>query len=216
MSQKLAVIGNGYWGRNLIRNFQDLGALAAICDENPAAEASAREKYPQVPFRRDYAEVLADPEIQAVVLATPAVAHYAMARRALEAGKDVFVEKPLALKASEGAELLDLAARHGRILMVGHILQYHPAVRRLKELIQTGALGQIQYLYSNRLNIGKIRSEENILWSFAPHDISVILGLLNEEPSEVICEGGSYLTRQVADVTVSQLLFPSGVRPTFL
>jgi UDP-2-acetamido-3-amino-2,3-dideoxy-glucuronate N-acetyltransferase len=212
MSQKVAVVGNGYWGKNLIRNFQELDALGTICDENPAAEAVAREKYPRIAFRRDYAEVLSDPDIQAVVLATPAVAHHSMARRALEAGKDVFVEKPLSLNASEGAELLELARCRGRILMVGHILQYHPAVRRLKELIQTGGLGQIQYLYSNRLNIGKIRSEENILWSFAPHDISVILGLLNEEPTEVICHGGSYLNRKVADVTLSHLLFPSGVR----
>jgi UDP-2-acetamido-3-amino-2,3-dideoxy-glucuronate N-acetyltransferase len=211
MSQRIAVIGNGYWGRNLVRNFAELGALAAICDESPLAEASAREKHPHVDFFRDYADVLSDPTIQAVVLATPAVAHHSMARRALEAGKDVFVEKPLALTPSEGAELLDLARRSGRILMVGHILQYHSAVRRLKELIQSGALGQLQYLYSNRLNIGKIRSEENILWSFAPHDISVMLGLLDEEPCEIACQGGGYLNHRVADVTLSQFLFPSGV-----
>jgi UDP-2-acetamido-3-amino-2,3-dideoxy-glucuronate N-acetyltransferase len=212
MTSHIAVIGNGYWGRNLVRNFQELGALGVICDENPNAEAAAREKYPKVLFRRDYADVLADPSIQAVVLATPAAAHYAMARRALLAGKDVFVEKPLALAVAEGAELVELAARTGRILMVGHILQYHPAVRKLKQVIQTGALGKLQYLYSNRLNIGKIRTEENILWSFAPHDISVILGLLDEEPSEVTCEGGFYLNQQIADVTLSQFLFPSGVR----
>jgi UDP-2-acetamido-3-amino-2,3-dideoxy-glucuronate N-acetyltransferase len=212
MQRNIAVIGNGYWGRNLVRNFAELGALGAICDESPVAEASAREKYPDVSFHSAYADVLADANVQAVALATPAVTHYALARQALEAGKDVFVEKPLALAVSEGAALVDLAARCGRILMVGHILQYHPAVRRLKELIQSGALGQIQYLYSNRLNIGKIRTEENILWSFAPHDISVMLALLGEEPAHVICEGGCYLNHHVADVTLSQFVFPSGVR----
>jgi UDP-2-acetamido-3-amino-2,3-dideoxy-glucuronate N-acetyltransferase len=212
MSSQVAVVGNGYWGRNLVRNFQELGALGTICDENPAAEAAAREKYPAIPFRRDYAEVLADPTIQAVVLATPAAAHYAMARRALLAGKDVFVEKPLALEVGEGAELVDLARAAGRILMVGHILQYHPAVLRLKQLIQSGALGKLEYLYSNRLNIGKIRTEENILWSFAPHDISVMLGLLDEEPARVTCEGGCYLSERIADVTLSHFRFPSGVQ----
>ncbi|HEY1337935.1 MAG TPA: Gfo/Idh/MocA family oxidoreductase, partial [Bryobacteraceae bacterium] len=186
MSQ-VAVVGNGYWGRNLVRNFHELGALGAICDESPLAEASAREKYPQIAFERDYGCILRDPVIAAIVLATPAATHYAMARQALEAGKDVFVEKPLSLSMAEGAALVEMAERRGRILMVGHILQYHPAVRRLKELIQSGALGRIQYLYSNRLNIGKIRTEENILWSFAPHDISVMLELLDEEPTQVTC-----------------------------
>lgn len=212
MPQKIAVVGNGYWGRNLVRNFAELGALGAICDESPAAEASARQKYPEIPFHRGYADTLSDTGVQGVVLATPAVTHYSMARQAIEAGKDVFVEKPLALAVSEGVALVDLAARRGRILMVGHILQYHPAVRRLKDLIVAGSLGRIQYLYSNRLNIGKIRTEENILWSFAPHDISVMLALLGEEPVQVICEGGCYLSDRVADVTLSQFLFPSGVR----
>src|ERR1039458_3723440 len=212
MLPHIAVVGNGYWGRNLVRKFREVGALAMICDESPAAEASAREKYPEIPFTRSYADVLSDASLQAVVLATPAVTHYAMARQALDAGKDVFVEKPLALAVSEGAALVDLAARCGRILMVGHILQYHPAVRRLKDLIQAGSLGRLQYVYSNRLNIGKIRAEENILWSFAPHDISVMLALLGEEPAQVICEGGCYLNDRVADVTLSQFLFPSGVR----
>jgi len=212
MSLNVAVVGNGYWGRNLVRNFFELGALHTVCDANPLVEASVREKYAQLAFRRDYGEVLADDRIQAVVLATPAAMHFDMARRALEAGKDVFVEKPLALSASEGAELVALAARSRRILMVGHILQYHPAVRKLKELVDSGALGRIDYIYSNRLNIGKIRTEENILWSFAPHDISVTLGLLGEEPESVTCEGGYYLSPAVADTTISQFTFATGVR----
>ena len=212
MQRNIAVIGNGYWGRNLVRNFSALRALGAICDESPVAEASAKEQYPDVPFYRDFAGVLAAPDIQGVVLATPAATHYAMARRAIEAGKDVLVEKPLALTVPEGEALVELAARNSRVLMVGHILRYHPAVLRLKGLIRDGSLGRMQYLYSNRLNIGKIRTEENILWSFAPHDISVMLALLDEEPCHVACEGSGYLNREVADITLSQFLFPSGVR----
>ena len=212
MAANIAVVGHGYWGKNLARNFFELGALHTLCDENVAALEAVRQKYPGVSFRGDFEGVLADPEIAGVVLATPAVRHYEMARRALLAGKDVFVEKPLALDVKEGAELVRLAAEQKRILMVGHILQYHPAVRELKTLIASGALGRVEYIYSNRLNIGKIRAEENILWSFAPHDISVLLGLLGEEPQTVSCEGGSYLNRDVPDVTLSQFGFANGVR----
>jgi UDP-2-acetamido-3-amino-2,3-dideoxy-glucuronate N-acetyltransferase len=212
MANKVAVIGSGYWGKNLVRNFYDLGALGAVCDGDPLVEANLRARYPEVRFVREYARVLQDEEIEAVVLATPASMHAAMARQALEAGKDVFVEKPLALDAGAGGTLVELARRLGRVLMVGHILQYHPAVRKLKALVAAGELGRIEYIYSNRLNMGKIRAEENILWSFAPHDISVLLSLLGEEPLSVICEGGSYLNRDVADVTLSQFTFSNGVR----
>ncbi len=211
-SVKIAVIGNGYWGKNLVRNFHDLRALATVCDGNPQAGLEIAAKYPGVAFTTEYNEVLQDPTIDAVVLATPAVTHYRMAKEALECDKDVYAEKPLALHESEGAQLVELADRRKRILMVGHILQYHPAVRKLKQLITAGTLGRIEYLYSNRLNIGKIRTEENILWSFAPHDISVTLGLLDELPTEVHCSGGTYLSQNVADVTLSALTFPSGVR----
>jgi UDP-2-acetamido-3-amino-2,3-dideoxy-glucuronate N-acetyltransferase len=209
---KIAVIGNGYWGKNLVRNFHDLGVLATVCDGNPLAGLEIAAKYPGIAFTTDYNQVLHDPAIDAVVLATPAVTHYRMAKEALECDKDVYAEKPLALRESEGAQLVELADRRKRILMVGHILQYHPAVRKLKQLITAGTLGRIEYLYSNRLNIGKIRTEENILWSFAPHDISVTLGLLDELPTEVHCSGGTYLSQNVADVTLSALTFPSGVR----
>ncbi len=212
MVQNVAVIGNGYWGKNLVRNFFDLGALHTVCDGNPLVEANVRAKYPQVTYRRDYADVLLDDQIRGVVLATPATLHYDMAKRALAAGKDVFVEKPLALNVAEGEKLVELAAKCGRILMVGHILQYHPAVRKLKELIDDGILGRVEYIYSNRLNMGKIRPEENILWSFAPHDISVLLGLLGEEPQSTTCEAGYYLSQNVADVTLSQFAFANGVR----
>ncbi len=212
MKSCIGVAGVGYWGRNLVRVFSELGALRTVCDVNPARADDVLGKYPDVSFTSDVRELLSDPEIEGLVIATPAVTHADLVRRGLEAGKNVFVEKPLALSVEEAEGLVALAEKKGKVLMVGHLLQYHPAVLKLKELIFQGDLGRIQYVYSNRLNIGKIRTEENILWSFAPHDISVILELLNEEPSEVRSHGGYYLNSTVADVTVSDFVFPSGVR----
>jgi UDP-2-acetamido-3-amino-2,3-dideoxy-glucuronate N-acetyltransferase len=202
----------GYWGKNLVRNFFELGALSTICDSEASVEAACSTSYKGVEFCRDFSDVLSDRTISAVALATPAVTHYAMAKAALDAGKDVFVEKPLATEVAQGRELLEISRTNGRVLMVGHILRYHPAVLELQRMIQSGELGKIHYLYSNRLNIGKIRTEENILWSFAPHDISVMLSLLNETPTSVCCQGGAYLNNDVFDVTVSQFSFPSGVQ----
>jgi UDP-2-acetamido-3-amino-2,3-dideoxy-glucuronate N-acetyltransferase len=209
---RVAAVGVGYWGKNLVRNFHELGALAALCDAEAVVEALCRDQYQDARFIRDYRDVLADPAIDAVALATPAVTHYEMAKAALNAGKDVLVEKPLAVDVKHGEELVKLAAARGRILMVGHILRYHPAILKLHQLIHEGALGKISYLYSNRLNIGKIRTEENILWSFAPHDISVMLSLLNEMPSRISCQGGAFLNSGVVDVTLSHFDFPSGVQ----
>ena len=208
----VAVVGIGYWGKNLVRNFHELGALAMLCDGERSVEERCGNEYKSVRFCADFSVVLSDPSISAIALATPATTHYEMAKAALEAGKDVFVEKPLAIDVKQGEDLVNLAAAQHRVLMVGHILRYHPAILKLQQLIQDGALGQINYLYSNRLNIGKIRTEENILWSFAPHDISVILSLLNEMPNRVFCQGGAYLNRQIFDVTLSQFDFPSGVQ----
>ena len=211
MKPKVAVIGTGYWGKNLVRNFYELGHLSTIYDSNQLLETAFKEKYPEIQFQSSFSAILTDQTIDAVVLATPAVTHYRMAKDALKAGKHVFVEKPLALETAEGEELVSLAERHSRILMIGHILQYHNAVLSLKNLIDRGELGKIQYIYSNRLSIGKIRTEENILWSFAPHDISVILMLLNEMPESVVSSGGNYLQQKVADVTLTIMNFPSGV-----
>ncbi len=211
MQKHVAVIGCGHWGKNLVRVFSELGALQCVCD----TDASRRDKLvfsgdpPE--FTQQLEEVLADERVRAVAIATPAATHFELVRRALEAGKDVFVEKPLALNAEQGQVLVDLAEGRGRILMVGHILLYHPAVMKLREQIQQGVLGRILYCYSNRLNMGLIRTEENILWSFAPHDISVILHLLGEEPVRAEAEGQSYLTPGVVDVTLSRLWFKSGV-----
>lgn len=211
MTPHVLVLGYGAWGRNLVRVFRELGALAAICDTDPARAALALQEHPEVPFLADPALALADPRVTAVVVATPASTHHRVARASLEAGKDVFVEKPLALTTADGEDLVAAAERGGRVLMVGHVLQYHPAVVRLRELIAAGELGRVQYLYSNRLNIGRIRTEENILWSFAPHDLSVMVALLGELPTNVSCRGSSYLSTGVPDVTLSAFSFPSGV-----
>ena len=206
----VAVIGCGHWGKNHVRNFHALGALAAVADANPDLAAAMSETY-DVPAR-DYAAILADPGIAGVVIAAPAEAHAALAIQALEAGKHVFVEKPLALTVAEAEGVLAAAETAGRILMVGHLLQYHPAFMKLTEMVRAGDLGNLQYLYSNRLNLGKIRREENALWSFAPHDISMILALVGAEPTAVRAEGGSYLHEVIADVTTTHLSFPGGVQ----
>ncbi len=212
MKGTVAVAGIGYWGKNLVRNFHDLNALARICDTDLKLGDSYSSSYPDVIYCPDYSETLADPTVKAVAIATPASTHHQLATQALLAGKDVFVEKPLALHAAEAEELTELAERQSRVLMVGHILRYHPAVIELQRLVKDGALGRVNYIYSNRLNIGKIRTEEDILWSFAPHDISAILAILDEMPLSVSCQGGGYLNSRVADVTVSQFVFPSGAR----
>ncbi len=212
MKQNIAVVGTGYWGKNLVRNFHDIGALKTICDSDPDQLRRFLEMYQGLKTAGSFTEVIHDREIEGIVIATPAETHFHFAREALLAGKDVYVEKPLCLSESDGAELNELAEEKNRILMTGHLLWYHPAVIKLKEMVQNGDLGRIQYIYSNRLNLGKLRREENVLWSFAPHDISVIIGLLDEMPATVQAQGGNYLHQQIADTTVTTLDFPSGAK----
>ncbi len=208
----VAVVGSGYWGKNLVRNFNELGALHTVCDMNIATLRSFQDQYPDKRFHTSYEAVLQNPAIDAVVIATPAETHFTLTKKALQADKHVFVEKPLALVVSEAEELHHIAMDKNLKLMVGHILLYHPAIIKLKEIIDSGELGKINYIYSNRLNLGKFRTEENILWSFAPHDISVLLYLLEEMPTQVMAHGGSYLSNEIADVTLSVLSFKSGVK----
>lgn len=208
----IAVIGSGYWGKNLVRVFHEIGALKGVCDINKDILADLKVKYKGIRTTDSLSDVLSDSSIKAVAIATPACKHYEMAREALLSDKDVFVEKPLSLKVEEGEDLVKLAKEKNRILMVGHILQYHPAINKLKELISSGYLGKIQYIYSNRLNIGKLRTEENILWSFAPHDISVILSLIGKEPKNVCAFGEAYLQEGIYDVTLTILDFPSQIK----
>jgi len=209
---KIAVIGAGSWGRNLVRNHAELGALRLVCDSNELVLAQLKTQYPQIETCLSPADVFSARDIQGVVIATPAETHFSLARECLLAGKHVYVEKPLALSDVDGEELIRIAQEKNQILMVGHLLQYHPVFVRLKKLAATGCLGRINYIYSHRLNLGKIRREENALWSFAPHDISMILSLTGEEPESVQATGGNYLHRKIADVTTTHLDFPSGIK----
>jgi len=210
--QTIAIIGAGYWGKNLVRNYHEIGALKLICDKNEGLLTQFKNQYPDVETCLALNEILSREDIHGVVIGTPAETHYNIAREALLSAKHVFIEKPLALEEKEGAELLALAEEKNLVLMVGHLLQYHPVFVRLKQLATGGELGRINYIYSHRLNLGKIRREENILWSFAPHDISMILSLACEEPEAVFATGGNYLHKKIADVTTTHLEFPSGLR----
>lgn len=207
----IAVIGAGYWGKNLVRNYFELGALHTVCDARSEVLSSLQKIFVDVTYTPNFNDVLADKTVKAVVIALPAESHYEYAGKALRAGKDVFVEKPLALELEHAKKLNAIALEEKRILMVGHLLRYHPAFLKLKEIIDKGDIGRIQYLYSTRLSLGKIRREENALWSFAPHDISMILALCNETPEHVTAVGHNYLHKQLADVTTTHLSFPSGV-----
>lgn len=209
----LGVIGAGYWGPNLVRNFATLpqSQVRIICDQDRKALDHLRSSYPQLSFSLDWREVLDSPEIQAVVIATPTSTHYEIALEALTKGKDVFVEKPLASTVAQAEELSAEAEKRGRILMVGHLMLYHPALVRLRELIQEGELGEILYLYSRRVNLGKIRKNENALLSFAPHDISAALYLLGSDPTEVWARGEAYIQPDVADVVFLNIVFPNRV-----
>jgi UDP-2-acetamido-3-amino-2,3-dideoxy-glucuronate N-acetyltransferase len=211
-ARDVAVVGCGYWGKNLARNFYTLGALHTICDNDEDRLRELDQTYRKVKKEPAFGRVLAEKKIKGIAIATPSVTHYAMVREAMKAGKDVFVEKPLSLEVREGEELVDLATEKKRILMVGHLLEYHPAILKLKEMVVSGELGKIEYIYSSRLNLGKFRTEENILWSFAPHDISVILMLLEEMPLQVAAHGGQYLNKDITDITVTTMDFKSGTK----
>ena len=207
----IGLIGAGYWGKNILRNLCELGVLRTLCDRDQTLLDGYQQKYQSITVTTSFRDILENKDIKAVAIATPASTHYELTKAALEAGRDAFVEKPLALTVREGQELVELAQKRDRILMVGHILHYHPAVIKLKAMLHEGVLGKINYIYSNRLNIGRLRTEENILWSFAPHDISVILALLDEEPIQVTAFGGDYLSDSVYDVTLTTLGFSNQV-----
>ena len=212
MERCVVLVGCGYWGRNLARNMHAIGALHTIVEPTPNGRAAAAQAAPGIPIVNTLEEALKDAAIKGVMIATPAETHFKLASTALLAGRDVFVEKPMTLDIESSEKLCALSISTGRVLMVGHLLEYHPAIVRLKQLIQDGDLGKVQYLISNRLNLGKIRTEENALWSFAPHDIAVMLRLVGQMPFEVVATGGCYLQPNIADVTVTQLLFDNGVR----
>ncbi len=209
----IGVVGLGYWGPNLARNFDALAGaqLRWCCDASAEVRERYAAQYPQTRFTAELEDLLADPELDAIVLATPVPTHAQLATRVLEAGKHCFVEKPLAQSAADAEQAVAAAQRADRVLMVGHLLEYHPAVAKLKEIADSGELGAIHYIYSNRLNLGQLRADENALWSLGAHDISVILRLAGEEPHEVSARGESYMRDGVEDVVFAFLRFPSGL-----
>lgn len=207
MTISCAVLGTGYWGKNILRNLDALGALSGFHDSDPEARSRFRAQYPGATAYETTEQVLADSAIRAVAIATPAHTHGALVKQALDAGKHVFVEKPLCLEVEEAGKLRDLAAARGKILMVGHLLLYHPAFLALKQAVEDGAIGKLRYIYSTRASLGKIRRNENALWSFAPHDISMMLSLTGRMPTRVVCNGEAWLSPAVADMTLSHFDF---------
>jgi predicted dehydrogenase len=210
---RIGVAGLGYWGPNLARNFAALDGveLAWLCDASEDARARAAARFPGVRVTGDLDDLLSDAALDAVVVATPVPTHADLAVRVLEAGKHCFVEKPLAVSAADAERAVRAAESAGRVLMVGHLLEYHPGVRRLKEIADSGELGDLFYLYGHRLNLGKLRTDENALWSLGAHDVSVILHLAGEEPNEVHARGESYMNEGIEDVVFGYLRFPSGL-----
>jgi predicted dehydrogenase len=206
-------VGLGYWGPNLARNFASLpGAeLRWCCDADDDVRARLEARHPGTRFTADLDDLLSDPTLDAIVLATPVVTHATLAVRVLDAGKHCFVEKPLAQSVADAERAVEAAAAAGRVLMVGHLLQYHPGVNKLKEIADSGELGDIHYIYGNRLNLGQLRAEENALWSLGAHDVSVLLHLADEEPFELNARGESYMREGVEDVVFAFMRFPSGI-----
>ncbi len=206
---KTAIIGTGAWGKNLFRNFLTMSEseLRMCCDLDGSRCSGLLAGVPGVVGTTDPEDIFSNPEIDAVVIATPAPTHFDLARRAMEAGKDVFVEKPMTLALADAEELVRLSDELDRVLMVGHLLEYHPGVLKMKDLLDCGELGDVYYLYSERVNLGKIRKDENALWSFAPHDISIILYLLGEEPIEVAARGAAYIQAGIEDVVFLWMRF---------
>jgi len=207
---RIAQAGLGYWGKNLVRNFDELADLRRLVDASPEIREQFARRYPNAKVTASFDDLCDDPDIDAIVIATPVPTHYPLAKQALEAGKHVFVEKPPAMRAAEMAELVALAVERNLVLMPGHLLLYHPGVRMLKRLVDAGDLGDVLCVYGNRQNLGKIRKDENALWSLGVHDLSVILYLIGEQPSEAVAHGNAFLTPGVEDVVFCYLRFPSG------
>ena len=209
----VGVVGLGYWGPNLARNFDRLGEteLRWVCDASEEARERWATQFPRARVAASLDELLADESLDAVVIAAPVPLHAELAVRVLEAGKHCFVEKPLAQSVADAERVVAAAEEAGKVLMVGHLLEYHPGVRKLKEVADSGDLGDIRYVYGNRLNLGKLREDENALWSLGAHDVSVLLHLVDEEPDEMNAFGESYMRRPVEDVVFCYLRFPSGL-----
>ena len=210
MKKNIAVIGCGYWGKNLVRNFSELGALLSICDPNHLIASTFAKKYNVK--NNSFTEILNDSNIKGVVLAVPAELHASMAIDAMKKGKHVFVEKPLAMNEVEVELMIETAEKNDVQLMVGHLLQYHPIFKTIRKIIDSGDIGDLSYIYSNRLSFGKVRSKEDVIWSFAPHDISMILSLIGKEPKSVSVNSTCILQKEIADTATIYLEFEKGLK----
>lgn len=210
MRKNIAVVGCGHWGKNLVRNFSELGSLRTICDPDQEIAKNISSQYEV--NNSLFEELLSDRDIKGVVLAVPAPLHASMAINAMNAGKHVYVEKPLAMNNLEAKKMIVSAKENGVRIMVGHLLQYHPVFMALRDLVESGEMGELQYIYSNRLSFGKIRSEEDVIWSFAPHDISMILSLVGQEPTTVRAESSSILQPDIADIATVHMEFKSSLK----
>ena len=210
MKKNIAVVGCGHWGKNLVRNFYELGVLASICDFRPEIVENFSKKYNIQ--NSLFTEIINNPNIKCVVLAVPAKHHARMAIDAMKQGKHVFVEKPLAMNEAEATSMIDTAKENKVHLMVGHLLQYHPIFKKVKDIVQRGEIGEINYLYSNRLSFGKVRNEEDVVWSFAPHDISMILSLVNQDPKFISTQSVAILQNNIADLATIHIIFKSGLK----
>jgi UDP-2-acetamido-3-amino-2,3-dideoxy-glucuronate N-acetyltransferase len=210
MKKNIAVVGCGYWGKNLVRNFYELGVLASICD--PSIEIVEQYSKQYSVQNHSFSEIITNSNIKGVVLAVPAKHHAAMAIDALKNGKHVFVEKPLAMNEAEASLMIETAKENKVQLMVGHLLQYHPVFKKVKDIVQSGEIGEINYIYSNRLSFGKVRTEEDVIWSFAPHDISMILSIANQEPEFVTTHSTAILQDNIADTATIHITFKSGLK----
>ena len=210
MKKNIAVVGCGHWGKNLVRNFSELDALFSICD--PSSEVADKYASQYNVKKSPFTEIISDPNIKGVVLAVPAHLHASMAIEAMNKNKHVFVEKPLGMNEVEAEAMIATARKNKVRLMVGHLLQYHPIFKTIKEYVEAGKIGEINYIYSNRLSFGKVRTEEDVIWSFAPHDISMILSLTAQEPKYVSTNATSILQKNIADTATIHLQFKSGLK----
>ncbi len=209
---KVAVAGTGYWGKNLVRSLNELGYLKSICDSNPVLLSVLKTTYPEITVTSEYKEILEDKEINGILIALPAERHFEFAKQAILAGKDVFVEKPLALKLNDAKILISLAEKYSRILMVGHLLHYHSGFKKLKEIVKSGGIGKVCQIYSSRLSMGKIRPQENVIWSFAPHDISMMLSLVEAKPESIFVNGNSIIQKNIEDMATINCNFADNIK----
>ena len=210
MAKKICVVGAGYWGKNHIRTLDKLGVLKGVVESNPKLLLSLSKEYPNIFFHKDISLAIKE-DYDGFTVATPAETHYEISKMIIMSGRQVLIEKPMTLSVKDAEELLSFAEKFGINLMVGHVLLFHPAIRRIKEMINDGSIGELQYMYSNRLNLGKVRTEENVFWSLAPHDIAIFQYLTDSFPNHILVRGSTFLQKGIPDSTMTNLKYENGV-----